>query len=394
MLEINLPTLAFILLLITGACYGQMQPTTTFDYKENQELSIRLRGGVKTVAIRSENIEHKRVDSLFYAFDEKGLVTEIIEIGQGVDVIERKLRLEKTRHKFQNGKLISKLNEASDGLDGEIYQYDKDWNMVLEKSYMNGRLTSETSSKYDDRNRIKEKMQYLYGRFSDYDERTQKNKSDYLYIVGNYSYDSNGNLIAKTEKDFKKQFTEATQYKYDSSGNLVEEGSCFTKDETIDCGYKPRFGYSYNSKNQVIKKFQLVQFSPHNTDQYFEYDQHDNQVDSKGFYIYPGKEPILGYHFKYHYDEFGNKIKDEEVVGKYRSLDFERYQTEKMKYDAYQNVTLVEYINHSGSPIKVVTKQYTYDNKGNWITMERSEGKSHDELELKELVIRKIEYYQ
>lgn len=386
--------LLLISLLSMKVGYAQMQPMTTFEYKDKQDLSVRLHGRVKTMAIRSENIEHHRVDSLFYTFDANGLVSEIIEIGQGVDVIERRLRLEKIRHKFQNGKLISKLNEAGDGLDGEIYQYDKDWNMVLEKSYMNGKLITETSSQYDHRNKVKEKIEYLYGGFSDYDERTQKHKTNYLYLVTNYLYDSNGNLVAKTEKDFKKKLTETTQYKYDSSGNLIEEGSCFTKDEKTDCAYKPRFGYKYNFKNQLIKKFQLVQFSPHNTDEYFEYDEHGNQVDSKGFYIYPGKEPIVGYHYKYQYDEFGNKITDQEVVGQYRSLDFERYQTEKMSYDAYQNVTRVEYVSHSGSPIKVVSNRYTYDDTGNWITMEISEGRSHDDLKLKEIVTRKIEYYQ
>jgi hypothetical protein len=302
--------------------------------------------------------------------------------------------LEEIHYKFEEGKIVSKLNKAINGLDGDVYQYDKDWNLIREKMYMKNKLIKEISFKYDGQKRIVEKVEHLYGGFSNYDENTLKNKSNYLYTIETYSYDDNSNLISKTEKNLREQFSVTTQYKYDTSNNLIEEGNCTTNRNNKDCDYKPLFGFEYNSKNQLIKKFQLAKFSPHNTDQYYEYDEKGNEIESKGYYIYPDQQAILGYHFKYEYDQFGNKIKEEEVVGKYRSLAFEKYQTEMTKYDKYQNIILIEYLTESGSTIMVISKQYSYDNAGNWTTMKISEGKSHDDLKLTKIVSRTIEYYQ
>lgn len=393
MLRKSIPKLTLAFLLCKSSCYGQLNPQTTFNSKEDNQLNIRLTGSVKNISIRSQNLENESIDSMFYAFDKNGTITDIKTIGQGVDVIERKIRLEEIHHKFEQGKIVSKLNKATNGLDGEIFQYDTDWNLILEKLYMSNKLIREISIKYDGQKRITEKVEHLYGGFSDYDERTQRDKSKYLYTIETYTYDAKGNLILKKEKNLKEQFTETAQYKYDTSNNLIEEGNCISNGNK-DCDYKPLFGYEYDSRNQLTKKFQLAKFSPHNTDEYYEYDANGNEIDSKGFYIYPDKGTTLGYHFKYEYNQFGNKIKDVEIVGDYRSLGFERYQTELTKYDKYQNIKQIEYLTQSGSPIKVISKQYSYDKKGNWTTMEVSEGKSHDDLKLTEIVTRKIEYYQ
>lgn len=394
MFQTSIPILTFVFLLYNSLCYGQLNQQTTFNSKDDNQLNIRLKGSVKNISIRRQNLQNERIDSLFYAFDKNGTVTDIKTIGQGVDVIERKIQLEEIHYKFEEGRIVSKLNKAIKGLDGDVYQYDKDLNLVIEKMYMKNKLIKEISSKYDGQKRIVERKEYLYGGFSDYNERTEKNKSDYLYTIEGFAYDKVGNLISKTEKNLKKKFTETTQYKYDSSNNLIEEGNCISDHNKKDCNYKPLFGYEYNSKNQLIKKFQLAKFSPHNTDTYYQYDENGNEVESKGFYIYQDKGTTLGYHFKYEYDQFGNKIKDIEVVGKYRSLGFDKYQTELTKYDKYQNVILIEYLTQDGSPIKVIRKKYSYDNFGNWTTMEISEGKYHDNLKLIEIITRAIEYYQ
>jgi len=394
MFQKSIPKLTFVFLLYSGLCYGQLNQRTIYNSKEDKQLNISLNGRVKNISIKSQNLENESIDSVFYAFDKNGTITDIKTIGQGVDVIERKIRLEEIHYKFEEGKIVSKLNKAINGLDGDVYQYDKDWNLILEKMYMKNKLIKEISSKYDGQNRIVEKIEHLYGGFSDYNERTEKNKSDYLYTIEGYAYDEAGNLISKTEKNLKKKFTETTQYRYDPSNNLIEKGNCISDRNKKDCIYKPLFGYEYNSKNQLIKEFQLAKFSPHNTDTYYQYDENGNEVESKGFYIYPDKGATLGYHFKYEYDQFGNKIKDVEVVGQYRSLGFDKYQTETTKYDKYQNVILIEYLTQDSSPIKVISKKYSYDNSGNWTIMETSEGKSHDDLKLTEIITRTIEYYQ
>jgi len=386
--------LTFVFLLYSSLCNGQLDQRTTYNSKEDKQLSISLNGRVQNISLKSQNLANESSDSVFYAFDKNGTITDIKTIGQGVDVIERKIQLEEIHYKFEEGRIVSKLNKAVNGLDGYVYQYDKDWNLILEKMYMKNKLITEISTNYDGQKRIIEKTEHLYGGFSDYNERTEKNKSDYLYTIESYVYDEDGNLISKTEKNLKKQFTETTQYKYDTSNNLIEEGNCVSDRNKKGCNYRPLFGYEYNSKNQLIKKFQLAKFSPHNTDTYYQYDENGNEIESKGFYIYPDKGTTLGYHFKYEYDQFGNKIKDVEVVGKYRSLGFDKYQTEATKYDKYQNVILIEYLTQDGSPIKVISKKYFYDNSGNWTTMETSEGKSHDDLKLTEIITRRIMYYQ
>jgi hypothetical protein len=394
MLRKLIPKLTFVFLLYSSLCYGQLNQRTIYISKEDKQLNITLNGRVKNISIKSQNLENESIDSVFYAFDKNGTITDIKTIEQGVDVIERKIRLEKMHYKFEEGKIVSKLNKAINGFDGYVYQYDKDWNLILEKMYMKNKLIKEISSKYDGQKRIVEKIEHLYGGFSDYSERTEKNKSDYLFIIEGYAYDEAGNLISKTEKNLKKKFTETTQYKYDTSNNLIEKGNCISDLTKKDCIYKPLFGYEYNSKNQLIKEFQLAKFSPHNTDTYYQYDENGNEVESKGFYIYPDKGTTLGYHFKYEYDQFGNKIKDVEVVGQYRSLGFDKYQTETTKYDKYQNVILIEFLTQDSTPIKVISKKYSYDNSGNWTIMETSEGKSYDDLKLTEIITRTIEYYQ
>ncbi|MBL7835118.1 MAG: hypothetical protein JNK18_14255 [Cyclobacteriaceae bacterium] len=394
MLQTSIPKLTFVFLLYNSLCHGQLNQHTTFTSKEDNQLNIKLRGRVKNISIKSQDLENETIDSLFYAFDKNGTITDIKTIGQGVNVIERKIRLEEIHYKFEQGRPISKLNKAVNGLDGYVYQYDKDWNLTLEKMYMMNKLIDEISFKYDEQKRIVEKTKHLYGGFSDYNEHTEKNKSDYLYTIEHYAYDEAGNLISKTEKYLKKKFTDTRLYKYDTANNLIEEGYCMSDLNKKDCIYTPLFGYEYNSKNQLVKKFQLAKFSPHNTDAYHQYDENGNEVESKGFYIYPDKGTILGYHFKYEYDQFGNKIKDVEVVGGNRSLGFDQYQTETTKYDKYQNVVRIEYLRQDGSPIKVISKKYSYDNSGNWTTMEISEGNSHDRLKSTEIITRTIEYYQ
>ena len=121
-------------------------------------------------------------------------------------------------------------------------------------------------------------------------------------------------------------------------------------------------------------------------------DSNGNKIESIGYYIYPNKEPIIGYQFKYEYNEFGNKIKDVEVIGKYRRLRFDKYKTEVTEYDKFQNIKLEEYLTESGTTLKVVVNNYEYDNFGNWIKKETKEGTNHENLEIIEITKREIQY--
>src|SRR5690606_37793319 len=151
--------------------------------------------------------------------------------------------------------------------------------------------------------------------------------------------------------------------------------------------------FEYDENDRITKKFQLTQFSPHNTDAYYKYDERGNKIESIGYYIYPDNRKEIGYQFKYEYNEFRNKTKDTEVIGKYRSLHFEKYKTETTKYDQFQNIILEEFLTESNNPIKVVRKTYEYDKKGNWTKRVTEEGKNYNDLKQIEISTRKIEYY-
>ncbi|TEB40689.1 hypothetical protein D0809_29325, partial [Flavobacterium circumlabens] len=106
----------------------------------------------------------------------------------------------------------------------------------------------------------------------------------------------------------------------------------------------------------LARKYQLAKFSPNNTDEYYFYDDKGNEVEVKGIYIYPDKEPFVGYNYKSEYDRFGNKVKEQEITGNYRSIRFEKYKTQITQYDNFQNMTLDVFIASDGSYIKTVKK--------------------------------------
>ena len=255
-------------------------------------------------------------------------------------------------------------------------------------------MVKEISQKFDNENRITKKIEYLYGGYSDYDEKTQEGKENYVYEIEDYEYDNYGNLTKITSHNFRKNFVEERIFKFDLKGNIIEEGQCMKSNGNTECTYKPLFGFEYDNQNRQVRKFQLAQFSPHNTDQVYKYDTNGNKIESIGYYIYPNKERVIGYQFMYQYNEYGNKTKDVEVIGKYRRLRFDKYKTEITKYDTFQNIILEEYITESGEPIKVVVNSYKYDQNGNWVTKEKKEGKNHDDLSITEITTRRIEYYK
>ena len=152
-----------------------------------------------------------------------------------------------------------------------------------------------------------------------------------------------GNLITENTHTNKGGIYEKDIYTYDGSGNKIEEGSCkpyvdrYSKE--IKCDYRPIYGWNYNDKNQMTKSFQLADFSPHNTDAYFKYDKHGQEIEAKGYYINK-KDTVLGYHYITEYNERGNKTKEIELVGRYRSIGFDKYKEERIEYDKFQNIIL------------------------------------------------------
>lgn len=391
-MKLNINILIYFLFLTNSICLAQTK-SINFQLKDNDKLNIVLNGKVRTIKVKNENLVNKSSDSIVYKFNENGIPDNIVYHGLGLNVLFKKIVNEEVHYNFKANKLLSKLNKLSFGNDGEIYEYDENWNLISTKNYMSNILIKEILSKYDIKNRMVEKTEYLYGGFSDYNPATQEGKSKYLNEVEKYEYNSQNKVILKLTYNFRENKTVMiTKYKYDENGNQIEEGNCLSYGEP-NCEIKPLYGYEYNSKNLITREFQLAKFSPHNTDSYHYYDEKGNEIEVKGFYIYPGKEPILGYDYKSEYNVFGNKTKEEEIAGNYRSIDFDKYKTQNIQYDKFQNMILDEYISSEGKTIKIVQKKYTYDKKGNWLKMETFEGKNKDVLKLTEISTREIKYF-
>jgi hypothetical protein len=375
--------------------FSQEKATTEYFYDKTSKLNLTLNGQVKYVSEITENLKNDNNEEREFFFDKNGKPTKIIELSLGLDVMARELRNENTVFTFDNGKLISELNQIGEGLDGYTYKFDNKGNLTQKRYYVKNRVVSEELYEYDELERKIKFIKYVFGYFRDYSEEFPPNKNDFIQDFKTYEYDKSGNLITQNTYTNKGEIYEKDIYTYDGNGNKIEEGSCkpyvdrYSKESK--CEYRPIYGWDYNYKNQMTKSFQLADFSPHNTDTYYKYDNKGREIESKGYYI--DKDTILGYHFNYVYDDFGNKIKDVEVFGKYRRLGFDRYKTESKEFDKFQNIILEEFITSDNERIKVIKYKYVYDVKGNWIERHKLEGKTLADLELTEKKQRTINYY-
>jgi hypothetical protein len=376
---------------------SQEKVTTEYENDKYSKINLSLNGQVKSLTVIIENLVTENNEEIEYYFDESGFPTKIVENSLGFDVMARDLRKENTVFTFENGKLVSELNQINEGLDGYTYKFDNAGNVIQKRFYVKNRVVSQEIYEYDDNNRKVKFIDYVFGYFRDYSDDLPPNKDEFIQEYKIYEYDEFGNLIEENEYDnIRKEIYEKTIYTYDDKGNLIEEGSCkpyidrYSKKEK--CDYKGLEGYKFNKKNQMIKKYKIGNWSPHNTDTYYKYGKDGRETEAKGFYI-TKKDTVLGYHYITEYDENGNKTKEEEIVGRYRSIGFDKYKTESLEYDKFQNIILQEFITSNGQRIKVVKYNYAYDNKGNWIERQKLEGKTSSDLKLTEKNTRKIEYY-
>ena len=387
-----------IILLFQGFAFdsfSQEKVATEYFYDKTSKLNLSLIGRVEYLKEITENVKNEVNEEREFFFDKNGQPIKIIESSLGLDVMARELRNENTVFAFENGKLVSELNQFDEGLDGYTYKFDDKENLTRKRYYVQNRIVSEEIYKYDEQSRQIEFIKYVFGYFRDYSEELPSNKDDFIQKYKTYEYNEAGYLISENIHTNKGEIYEIRIYTYDRNGNRIEEGSCkpyidrYSKENK--CDYRPVFGWKYNDNNQMIKSFQLADFSPHNTDEYFEYDINGNKKSVKGYYI--DKDTILGFHHKYEYDANDDKISDIEVVGRYRRLGFDRYKTERKEFDKFHNIILEEFITSEDKRIKVVQYKYQYDKFGNWIERRKKEGKTHADLDLSEIKTRTIKYY-
>lgn len=131
------------------ACLSQTS-NTKFELDNDNRLTINLNGRVRSARIKTEHLISKDSDSLEYFFNDKGFPDKIIYYGLGLDVVIAKKPVnDEVHYTFKEDKLLSKLNKLSFGNDGKIYEYDKNWNLILLNEYYTNILVKETSFKHD-----------------------------------------------------------------------------------------------------------------------------------------------------------------------------------------------------------------------------------------------------
>lgn len=245
-------------------------------------------------------------------------------------------------------KIVKVLDEKNNVV--ELYEYDENGNLILEKKVYEYFLWHSNSEEYeahvysyDENNNL---IRDVYTKKSDvsgssivedsrfsYDEKgncIQKYSSlnDYSYFkTYYYSYDDRGQLI-KEICYMDDEINSETTYDYDKYGKLLVE-KCYTSG-MYDMDYILK--YIYNANNKLVKTEKIycdINFSETIIDEYL-YDERDNLIlKSEGRYAsYQGREITYKYddknncieenddygngydviNCKYRYDNYGNKV--------------------------------------------------------------------------------------
>ena len=399
-MKIGKQILILILLSMFGfsVCFSQPNFTTNYENNDFKYLNIELNGNANGIMQITQKLKQNEIDTLMYSFDSLGVINKITlntwysDFEQNQDATAISIFL------FNAGNLISAFEKQLPETGyvnlndfDYTYKYDSIGNLLTKKSFIKNCLVSEDIHEYDEYNRLIRKNELVYGYFNRINkQKIPKDKSKYLSFVYNYWYDNSGNKIAETMDNIKSDIHKKYYYTYDSIGNLIEDGWIQNYQESDKI--EPLFGYKYNYQGNLILKFCIATFSPHNTDTYYQYDENGNQTDVKGYYI-ASNDTTLGYHFVYKYDSLGNQIEDEMVVGSFRRLNFDDYKKLTTQFDSHNNIIRQEYITEDNDILKSIRYVYTYDNYRNWIRKERYEtyqGNSEETIEIQERI---IEYY-
>ena len=344
--------------------YAHISCDTVPSTVEIIDYSAPLHGYVTSLLCKS--------DTMIYHFNNDLSLKMIKNIDFYVDEFGKSRHYEST-YLFQNGDLISKKSTRN-GVENDettyAYQYDSNNNLIL-KTENNSYSTTIYSFEYDDHNHLLKKRGYKYdNEIKEFDDKE-------------FQYDTLGNMISKTWNNNKRKDI----YVYDNRGNKIEEGSCGTNNQ-----YHPSQGFVYDDNNRLIKNFTIGDWRPHNSDIYYQYDEYGQEIEVKNYYIYNQKDTVLGYHYIYEYNSYGQKTREEALVGDLLQIHG-RYKVIATTYDEHQNMTQQECYNSENQIGFIIRHVYTYDQYGNWIKMEEFEGKNENELKKTNITERIFEYY-
>jgi len=417
-----------LLLMQYVFCNAQQETITSYQNKEYPKLNIVLKGKVKNMKQISyspnklcdttstfiddtyyQNMRSGEViiikcscDTVIYLFD-NNLSPQIIKyIDFHIDESNRRTH-EETVYLFENGNLISEISSRNGTIINETaYKYDLNNNLIIKAEDLSSVVMID-SLEYDNHNNLIKKRTYRHGytfKKSDFKKIKgqyvlKKNKKlileSSLYDSEEYQYNSFDHLISKTWSNYSRKDI----YIYDTLGNKIEEGRCENY-KGANCKYTPSKGFVYDENNRIIKTFTIGDWKPHNTETYYQYDEHGSEIEVKGYYIYNNMDTVIGYHWIYEYDEYGQQIKEELLVGRpYYLSSLVNTNCNKLitTYDNYRNITQQEYYTADNQIVNIIRYVYTYDSYGNWIKKEEYKGKNEDELVKTNIKERKLEYY-
>jgi len=409
-------------------CNAQQEIITSYQNKEFKKLNIVLKGKVKNMKqisyspnklcdtissfiddayyqnMRSGEVNEIKCscDTIIYFFDNY-LSPKIIKyIDFYIDVSNRRTHSE-TVYMFENGNLISEISSRNGtALKETAYKYDLNNNLIVKVKDLSSVVMID-SLEYDNNNNLIKIRTFRYGytfKKSDFKKIKgqyvlKKNKKiileSTLYDSEEYQYDSFDHLISKTWINNSRKDI----YIYDTLGNKIEEGRCENY-KGAECKYTPSEGFVYDENNRKIRTFSIGDWKPSNTDTYYKYDEHGQEIELKSYDIYNKKDTVIGCHWTYEYDEHGQQIKEVLLVGRpyyLSSLVNTNYKILITTYDNYKNITKQEYYTADNQIGNVIRYVYTYDSYGNWIKKEEYRGKNEDELVKTKIKERKLEYY-
>ena len=289
-------------------------------------------------------------DTITYCYDKDGNLISMITPNNEVS-FDRD-NLDRIVNTNQNGKHVSYEYDADGNKskitysDGKVvsYEYDGNGNIISLKND-----NKSTYFTYDYLNNITEKSSNGVGETYKYDNshnlvKVYATEGIRAYLIDNYEYDANGNIINHKESGRYTEKTKETKYEYDVENKL-------TKETIISDGKESTTKYEYDGFGNLISetKDSYKTYCKYNHLNQLIEKYNDNDIDASGL--------IKG--IKYSYDSHGNlaSINDykSSVIAKFSATYNENGQIKT----AFKNV------NTNG--IKDITSNYEYDGSGNLI---------------------------
>ena len=362
---------------------------------KNDDININLNGKIQFLKDSIYDIDIDKYEIFSYSFDTLGNPNTIYKMVVYLDTNFSDYN-KTTSFSFKNGNLISKIDSGNNDINSlkTTFDYDINENVVSIRNYLYNNLVSADSIDYDEKNRLIKFSKYAYAYYQRQDIFFSDN-SKYISYFETFQYDNSDNIILKTMNNIRNNVYHKYIYKYDENNNLIEEGSCnnYKGDyNETKCYYQPLVGYEYNEAGQKKRKFQFGNWSPHNTEEFFEYDENGKEIGVKGYYI--STDTVLGFYITYQYDNYGNKIREEENTSNYKyNYKIGYYKYFINKYDDKQNIVATIFYSPNDEVINITEYIYIYDDFGNWIKKEEYIGEKENKLSKTLEQNRIIKYY-